>query len=110
MPSNKKLLILPGDGIGPEVMREVRRVIDWMDRRRMVSFDVSEDLAGGASISVPQKRGTVFVEAGMTSPDGPCRAFDAGVIVPLTGPQPRAIYVGGVCNAGRLWGPLPTIR
>ena len=36
MPANKKLLILPGDGIGPEVMREVRRVIDWMDRRRMV--------------------------------------------------------------------------
>ena len=35
MPANKKLLILPGDGIGPEVMREVRRVIDWMDRRRM---------------------------------------------------------------------------
>ena len=26
MAANKKLLILPGDGIGPEVMREVRRV------------------------------------------------------------------------------------
>ena len=50
MPANKKLLILPGDGIGPEVMREVRRVIDWMDRRRMVSFDVSDDFVGGASI------------------------------------------------------------
>ncbi len=50
MPANKKLLILPGDGIGPEVMREVRRVIDWMDRRRMVSFDMSDDYVGGASI------------------------------------------------------------
>ena len=50
MAANKKLLILPGDGIGPEVMREVRRVIDWMDRRRMVTFDVSEDYVGGASI------------------------------------------------------------
>ncbi len=49
MPANKKLLVLPGDGIGPEVMREVRRVIDWMDRRRMVTFDVSEDLVGGAA-------------------------------------------------------------
>ncbi len=28
MPANKKLLILPGDGIGPEVMREVSRVLD----------------------------------------------------------------------------------
>ena len=50
MPANKKLLILPGDGIGPEVMREVRRIIDWMDRRRLVTFDVTEDLVGGAAI------------------------------------------------------------
>jgi len=50
MPSNKKLLILPGDGIGPEVMREVRRVIDWMGRRRAVSFDIEEGIVGGASI------------------------------------------------------------
>src|SRR3954451_11992660 len=50
MPANKNLLILPGDGIGPEVMREVRRVIDWMRRRRLVTFDVSEDQVGGAAI------------------------------------------------------------
>ncbi len=50
MPANKTLLVLPGDGIGPEVMREVRRVIDWMDRRRHVSFRLEEDLVGGASI------------------------------------------------------------
>ncbi len=50
MGANKKLLVLPGDGIGPEVMREVRRVIDWMDRRRHVSFGLDEDLVGGAAI------------------------------------------------------------
>src|ERR1700723_1571373 len=50
MAANKKLLILAGDGIGPEVMREVRRVIDWMDRRRMVTFDVSDDYVGGSAI------------------------------------------------------------
>ncbi len=50
MPANKKLLILPGDGIGPEVMREVRRVIDWMDRRRTVTFDISEGIVGGTAI------------------------------------------------------------
>jgi len=55
MPANKKLLILAGDGIGPEVMREVRRVIDWMTRRRMVSFDIADELVGGASIDA---RGT----------------------------------------------------
>ncbi|RVT91995.1 3-isopropylmalate dehydrogenase [Rhodovarius crocodyli] len=50
MSANKKLLILPGDGIGPEVMGEVRRVMDWMQARRAVSFDVEEGLVGGISI------------------------------------------------------------
>ena len=49
---NKKLLVLPGDGIGPEVMREAGRVVGWLARRRGVSFDISEELVGGASIDV----------------------------------------------------------
>jgi 3-isopropylmalate dehydrogenase len=49
---NKKLLVLPGDGIGPEVMREAGRVVGWLGRRRGISFDISEDLVGGASIDV----------------------------------------------------------
>ncbi|TWB45373.1 3-isopropylmalate dehydrogenase [Nitrospirillum pindoramense] len=44
------LLMLPGDGIGPEVMRQVRRVIDWMARRRDLEFTVSEGLVGGCAI------------------------------------------------------------
>lgn len=50
MRANKNLLILPGDGIGPEVMGQVHRIVDWMDKRRAVSFDVQEDLVGGAAI------------------------------------------------------------
>ena len=50
MSSNKKLLVLPGDGIGPEVMREVGRVVNWLSRRRGISFDITEDLVGGASL------------------------------------------------------------
>jgi len=50
MPANKKLLILPGDGIGPEVMREVRRIIDWMDHRRSVTFEIEEGLVGGIAL------------------------------------------------------------
>jgi 3-isopropylmalate dehydrogenase len=50
MAANKRLLVLPGDGIGPEVMRQVRRIMDWMDKRRAVSFDVKEGLVGGAAI------------------------------------------------------------
>jgi 3-isopropylmalate dehydrogenase len=43
-----RILILPGDGIGPEVMAEVRRVIGWLGRRGL-EFAVEEDLVGGAA-------------------------------------------------------------
>ncbi|MCC6002093.1 MAG: 3-isopropylmalate dehydrogenase [Pararhodobacter sp.] len=46
---NPSLLILPGDGIGPEVMAEVRKIIDWFGAKRGLVFDVSEDLVGGAA-------------------------------------------------------------
>ncbi len=49
MTANKKLLILPGDGIGPEVMAVVARVIEWFGQRRQISFDIEEGLIGGAS-------------------------------------------------------------
>jgi 3-isopropylmalate dehydrogenase len=47
--SNRKVLVLPGDGIGPEIMGEVMRVIEFFDRRRLASFEVSEGLVGGAA-------------------------------------------------------------
>ncbi|MEP3632068.1 MAG: 3-isopropylmalate dehydrogenase [Shimia thalassica] len=47
--SNPSLLILAGDGIGPEVMAEVQRIIDWFGDKRGLKFDVSEDLVGGAA-------------------------------------------------------------
>ncbi|EBA04741.1 MAG: 3-isopropylmalate dehydrogenase [Paracoccaceae bacterium] len=50
--SNPSLLILAGDGIGPEVMDEVKRVIDWFGDKRDLKFDVSEDLVGGAAYDV----------------------------------------------------------
>ncbi|PHY92977.1 3-isopropylmalate dehydrogenase [Acetobacter pomorum] len=46
-----KLLVLPGDGIGPEIMREVRHVIDWLQSRRGLTLDITEDLVGGASLA-----------------------------------------------------------
>ena len=33
-----KLLLLPGDGIGPEVMAEVKRLIDWLNAQGIASF------------------------------------------------------------------------
>src|SRR5207244_9687239 len=47
--SNRKVLVLPGDGIGPEIMREVMRVFEFFDRRNIARFEVAEDLVGGAA-------------------------------------------------------------
>jgi len=47
--SNPSLLILAGDGIGPEVMDQVQRIIGWFGDKRGLKFDVSEDLVGGAA-------------------------------------------------------------
>jgi 3-isopropylmalate dehydrogenase len=80
MAANKKLLVLPGDGIGPEVMWEVRRIIDWMDRRRLVTFDVSEDLVGGAAIDA---RGVPITEETLES----ARQADAILFGSVGGPK-----------------------
>jgi 3-isopropylmalate dehydrogenase len=43
-----KLLLLPGDGIGPEVMAEVKRLIAWMNSRGLAKFETEEGLVGGS--------------------------------------------------------------
>ncbi|WP_142849618.1 3-isopropylmalate dehydrogenase [Telmatospirillum sp. J64-1] len=48
--ATNKLLFLPGDGIGPEVMAQVMRIIEWMAKKRGINFDVTSGLVGGASI------------------------------------------------------------
>ena len=50
MPSNKKVLLLPGDGIGPEVTRQAARVLELFGQKRIASFEVKEDLVGGAAL------------------------------------------------------------
>ncbi len=53
--SNPSLLILAGDGIGPEVMAEVKKIIAWYGDKRALKFDVSEDLVGGCAYDVHGK-------------------------------------------------------
>ena len=47
--SNKKILVLPGDGIGVEVMREVLNIMNWMAKNISISFDINERLVGGSA-------------------------------------------------------------
>ncbi len=48
--ARKQILLLPGDGIGPEVMGEVRRVLEWFRDTRDLEIDIAEDVVGGAAI------------------------------------------------------------
>lgn len=49
---NYKIAVIPGDGIGPEIVREARRVLDAAAKQYGFSFTCKELLMGGASIDV----------------------------------------------------------
>ena len=50
MAKTRKILLLPGDGIGPEVVSEVRKILEWMNKTKSLDFVLSQELIGGASI------------------------------------------------------------
>ncbi|TVS03812.1 MAG: 3-isopropylmalate dehydrogenase [Rhodobacteraceae bacterium] len=78
--TNPSLLILPGDGIGPEVMTEVRKIIDWFGAKRGLAFDVSEDLVGGCAYD---KHGTPLHDDTMAK----AQDADAVLLGAVGGPQ-----------------------
>jgi 3-isopropylmalate dehydrogenase len=50
--SAERILVLPGDGIGPEVTRQALRALDAVAKRFELSFAFEEALIGGCSIDV----------------------------------------------------------
>ena len=40
----RKILLLPGDGIGPEVISEVKKIIKWLNDNKSLDFEIEEDL------------------------------------------------------------------
>jgi len=55
----RKLLLLPGDGIGPEVIGEVKKIVNWFNRNRSLDFEIDEELVGGSSF---EKHGTPITD------------------------------------------------
>ena len=45
----KKLLVLPGDGIGPEIVAEAMKVIDYLKANAGLELELDEGLVGGAA-------------------------------------------------------------
>ncbi|HGG59190.1 MAG TPA: 3-isopropylmalate dehydrogenase, partial [Gammaproteobacteria bacterium] len=44
-----KILLLAGDGIGPEIMAEAKAILQWMNDAGIASFEMEEGLVGGAA-------------------------------------------------------------
>ncbi len=78
--SNPSILILAGDGIGPEVMAEVIKIIDWYGDKRGLKFDVSEDLVGGVAYDA---HGTPLTDETMARAQG----VDAVLLGAVGGPK-----------------------
>ena len=47
--ANRKLFLLPGDGIGPEAFAQMRRIIDFMNAKESAGFELDEGLVGGSA-------------------------------------------------------------
>src|SRR5579872_4005389 len=75
-----KLLLLPGDGIGPEVMAEVKRLIGWINAQGLAQFATDEGLVGGAAYDAS---GQSITEATMAQ----AMAADAVIFGAVGGPK-----------------------
>jgi 3-isopropylmalate dehydrogenase len=75
-----KLLVLPGDGIGPEVMAEVEKIIAWLTHAGVVRFEVEKGLVGGSAYD---EHGTAISDADMDL----AKAADAVLLAAVGGPK-----------------------
>jgi len=93
--TKKKLLLLPGDGIGPEVMAEVKRVIAWLAASGRAEFEVDEDLVGGCAYDA---HGEAISDAAMEK----AHAADAVILGAVGGPKWASVPYAKRPEAGLL--------
>jgi 3-isopropylmalate dehydrogenase len=75
-----KLLLLPGDGIGVEVMAEVKKLIDWLNEEQKADFVTDTGLVGGSAYD---KHGAAISEDDMKK----ALASDAVIFGAVGGPK-----------------------
>jgi 3-isopropylmalate dehydrogenase len=74
------LLLLPGDGIGPEVMAEVERLIAWVETQGLARIETETDLVGGCAYDA---HGEAISDAAMAR----ALAADAVMLGAVGGPK-----------------------
>ena len=52
-------MVLPGDGVGPEVVDETKKILDWFAKHQGLNFEIQESLVGGAAY---EKHGVPLTE------------------------------------------------
>src|SRR5215207_4686602 len=75
-----KLFLLPGDGIGPEVMAEAEALIHWFNKNGIASFEIERGLVGGSAYDA---HGEAISEADMAR----AQAADAVIFGAVGGPK-----------------------
>ena len=75
-----RIVVLPGDGIGPDIIAQAQRVMDWFESRHNVRFERQEALIGGAAIDA---EGAPISEATMRA----AHAADAILFGAVGGPK-----------------------
>ena len=78
--THHSLVILPGDGIGHEVMAEVKKVIQWVEANTDMSFEITDDHLGGTAIDA---YGVPLSDATLEK----CRNADAVLLGAVGGPK-----------------------
>ena len=82
--TNKHILLLPGDGIGPEVVAEVEKIIEWMNNNAGTQFTTSKALLGGTAYDAV---GTPFPKETLEA----ARKADAILLGAVGGPKWEAL-------------------
>ncbi|HEY0291278.1 MAG TPA: 3-isopropylmalate dehydrogenase [Hansschlegelia sp.] len=93
--ATNKLLLLPGDGIGVEVLAEVRRLLALIEQKGILSLEIDEDLVGGAAYDA---HGVAITDAAMAK----AKAADAILFGAVGGPKWDGVAYDARPEAGLL--------
>src|SRR4051812_7003227 len=95
MANSKHILLLPGDGIGPEVVFQTEKVISWFSDNGPVKFTTSLGLLGGAAYDA---KGTPFPEETVSE----AKKSDAVLLGAVGGPKWESLPIASRPEKGLL--------